>query len=57
MHFNIGSAFSAKRLYKDAEIHYKQCIKYKQNNIPAYLCLGEVFSELNDLGQAENAFK
>ena len=39
-----------------AEKHYKLSIDLKAVNIPAYLCLGDVYIELKDLCKAKLAF-
>ena len=39
-----------------AEKHYKLSIDLKAANIPAYLCLGDVYIELKELAKAKNAF-
>lgn len=39
-----------------AEKHYKLSIDLKAANIPAYLCLGDVYIELKELTKAKNAF-
>lgn len=57
VHFNLGSAYSATCEFEKAEAHYQLAIKFKGNYVPAYLCLGEVYLELQDLKKAEAAFK
>ena len=57
MHFNIGSAYSAVCQLEKAETHYLSCINFKGNYAPAYLCLGEIYMELNELKKAEETFR
>ena len=57
MHFNLGSAYGAMKQFESAEKHYKEALNLKEANIPALLCLGEVYIERKDYEEGEQAFR
>ena len=48
MHFNLGSSYGALRQFEAAERHYKEAIVLKEANVPAHMCLGEIYIETEE---------
>ena len=48
VHFNLGSSYGALRQFEAAERHYKEAIVLKEANVPAHMCLGEIYIETEE---------
>jgi tetratricopeptide (TPR) repeat protein len=48
-HFNLASAYNDLGDYKQAAKHYQKSIELEEGNVDAYLCLGQVMEQMNNL--------